>query len=129
MYAKNGPTCVVLPDHPIDRLVHVDIGAVARGLDALVVPEEDRIGVPAFATAWIGRLADAAAPVHERIIESLVDRAHGMAVTQVPFPEDAGCIPFCVQHLRKGDLFRFEHRPPTVGVDRRGSLAPASGHQ
>ena len=40
----------------------------------------------------VGRLADAPTLVHQGLLEALIDAPHGIVISQVPLPEDAGTV-------------------------------------
>lgn len=79
----------------IEGSVEVDVGAVAFGLNLLIVAEEKSVGVAPFVFTWLGWLTQAAAEVDEGFLKTLVGWTHWVVVAEVPFAEDASRVP-CV---------------------------------
>ena len=115
--------------HPVDHLVDVDVGAPALEGFEHAVPQQDRIGVSAFATFGVRGLGDAAATVDDRPIKSLVARSHRRAVAQVPLAEDPGRVSRRTESLGDRDLLRAQHRAPDPGVERGGALGVPSSQE
>ena len=118
---------VLAIDDPFDRFVEEDVRAIAVVLLLHAVVEEDRIEV--VGAGRIGRLADAAALMHEGLLEALINAAERKVVTEVPFAEDSGAVADVAQHFRDRDFGRSHQGAAKVGVDYAGAIVVAPGHQ
>ena len=112
----------------VERTVEVDVGAIAFGLNLLVVAEENGVGVAAIVFSRLGWLTQAAAKVDESLLETLVGWTHGVAVAQVPFAEDAGLVSSIAERFGYGYFFGFHHGSASPGIHKSSAVVETSCH-
>ena len=79
-----------LPGNELDRGVRENVAAIAVGFYLAAV--ERQRGIEIAVTRRIGRLADTSAAVHQGLFKSLINRARGKVVAQMPLAKNTGPI-------------------------------------
>ena len=110
----------VVPDE-LDQGVGEDLGAVAFIRLRLAVVLEYRI--PVAVAGRSRRLADAAAPMHQGLVEPLVHRAQRVVVPEVPLAEDSRDVPVGRKQLGERLGLRRHQRATEIGVHHAGPVA------
>ncbi len=77
----------------------------------------------------VGRLGQAAAAQHQRLLKALIAGAHRVVVAQVPLAENAGLISGFREHLGSGHLARIHHRAAEECVDDASAVVVAARHE
>lgn len=115
------------------RFTEENVGAVALGFFPDAIAAEDGIeiggGDAGEGFRRIAGLEDAAAIEDKAFVETLIDRAQGIVVAQVPFAEDAGAVAGGPEHFGQGAFCGAHHAAAIGGIDDASTVCVAAGKE